>query len=294
MPRTLSELARLVAASHDAVYGTTALKERLRDLSHQVAELVHAEDGTTRRRELGDVGWAVLQLCNELDVDFASLVEHTAARVQRRVEGRRVALIGTSANPITNGHLTMGLEILALTDVDEVWYYLVGKHPWGKKLIPAQHRVAMARRATARYPRLKVCDFEVVHGPEIYAQTMETAPILRDHFLPAFPHHSFCWVMGSDVAQSFGEWRGAQWLAENLRVFIIHRLGYDFDKAASLLADERHLYLREDIVTSNISSTLVRERGRSYEHRKLLALVPDIVWDYLVEHRLLDPEILSA
>jgi len=52
------------------------------------------------------------------------------------------------------------------------------------------------------------------------------------------------------------------------------------------------VYLRENIVTSNISSSLVRERGRDYDHAKLLALVPDVVWDYLVEHRLLDPEAL--
>ena len=50
---------------------------------------------------------------------------------------------------------------------------------------------------------------------------------------------------------------------------------------------------RDNVVTSNISSSLVRERGRNYEHAKLLALVPDVVWDYLVEHRLLDPEVLQ-
>jgi nicotinic acid mononucleotide adenylyltransferase len=99
--------------------------------------------------------------------------------------------------------------------------------------------------------------------------------------------------MGSDVAQSFHEWEGAAWMADALDVTIIHRLGYDFEKAASLLAPERHVYLRDNVVTSNISSTLVRERGRSYDHDKLVALVPDVVWDYLVEHRLLDPAVLA-
>jgi nicotinic acid mononucleotide adenylyltransferase len=83
-------------------------------------------------------------------------------------------------------------------------------------------------------------------------------------------------------------------MAAAMRIFIVHRLGYDFDQAASPLADPRHLYLRDNVVTSNISSTLVRERGRTYEHEKLVALVPDVVWDYLAEHRLLDPGVLSA
>lgn len=290
---TLTELAQAVLRSHNTHFERTHLRERLRDLQHQVAELTHHRDREHLEKEVGDVGWALLQLCNELDLDFAERIQSTIARLDANASGKHIALIGTSANPITNAHLTMGLEILALTEVDEVWYYLVGKHPWGKKLMPAEHRVEMARRATARYPRLKVSDFEVEHGERIYATTTETAPILRDFLLPAFPHYQFSWVMGSDVAQSFHEWGGAEWMAKNLTLYVIHRLGYPFEKAQSILADPKHLYLREDIVTSNISSSLVRKRGRDYDHNKLLALVPDVVWDYLVEHRLLDPEVLS-
>ena len=287
------ELQALVARSHDAHFSQTVLRERLRDLAGQVAELVHHRDRAALVEETGDAAWSLLQLCNELDLDLAEVVGATMKRLDARATGKKVALIGTSANPITNAHLTMGLEILALTDVDEVWFYLAGEHPWGKLLMPAQHRLEMVRRAVAHYPRLKACDFEIAHGPTIYLQTRETAEILRDHLLPAYPHYRFCWVMGSDVAQTFQQWRGSEWMAEHLRVFVIHRLGYEWDKASSLLRDERHVYLRDNVVTSNISSSLVRERGRGYEHAKLLALVPDVVWNYLVEHRLLDPEVLA-
>jgi nicotinate (nicotinamide) nucleotide adenylyltransferase len=288
-----SELAERVRESHDRHFGPTALRERLRDLQNEVAELVHHRDDANLLEEIGDAGWSLVQLCNERGVDLASAIERTIAKLDARAKGRRVALLGMSANPVTNAHLTMALEILALSDVDEVWFYPVGEHPWGKKMMPAEHRLEMLRRATARYPRLKVCDFEIVHGPEkIYPTTRETALILRDHFLPAYPGYQFAWVMGSDVAQTFERWEGAAWLAEHLRVFIVHRLGYDFDKASSLLAEPKHLYLRDNVVTSNISSTLVRERGKSYDHDKLVALVPDVVWEYLVEHRLLDPDVL--
>lgn len=291
-------LARRVASSHDTHFGHTVLRERLRDLQHQVAELVHAEDAARRLTELGDVGWAVIQLCNELGTSLETVVEATCQRLdQRRARGgHEVALIGTSGNPITWAHLTMGLELLALTQVDEVWYYLAGRHPWSKPLMPGHHRVEMARLATAPYPRLKVCDFDVVHGDRIYAESMETAHILEHHLLPAFPGYRFTWVMGSDVAQSFEQWNGARWMAENLRIVIIHRLGYDFDKPASILADDRHLYLRDGIVTSNISSTLVRERGRAsgYDAERVRALVPDAVWQYIVQHKLLEPEAFEV
>jgi nicotinic acid mononucleotide adenylyltransferase len=116
--------------------------------------------------------------------------------------------------------------------------------------------------------------------------------MLRDFFFPAFPKDRFSFVMGSDVAQTFHQWGGAEWMAANMDVIVIHRLGYDFDKPNSILADPRHLYFKDNVVTSNISSSLVRERGRTYEHEKLVALVPDVVWSYLVEHRLLDPDVL--
>lgn len=287
------KLQEMVGESHARHFGVTTLKERLRDLQNEVSEIVHYRDEANLREEIGDAGWSLLQLCNEEGIDFAGAVASTMAKLDQRAGGLKVALIGTSANPITNAHLTMALEVLALTDVDQVWFYLVGEHPWGKKLMPAEHRLEMVRRAIARYPKLRACDFEMVHGPTIYATTRETAPILRDHLLPAYPGYRFSWVMGSDVAQSFHRWDGADWMADHLGCIVIHRLGYDFDKAASILHDDRHVYLRDNVVTSNISSSLVRERGLTYEHEKLVALVPDVVWDYLVQHRLLDPGVLK-
>jgi nicotinate (nicotinamide) nucleotide adenylyltransferase len=292
MDESLRQLAERVRRSHDQHFHHTALPERTRDLARQVSELVHHRDRDHLVQELGDAGWSLLQLCTELGVDLTQAVDATIQRLDRKAAGKKVALLGTSANPITNAHLTLALEVLALTDVDEVWLYLAGEHPWGKKLMPAHHRLEMVQRAVARYPRLKVCDFDIVHGPRMFAVSRETSYVLQEHFLPAFPTYEFTWIMGSDVARTFHEWGGADWLAANLRVVIVHRLGYDFDPAGTLLAGPRHLYLRDNIVTSNISSTLVRERGRTYDGDRLLALVPEVVWDYLVEHRLLDEGVL--
>jgi nicotinate-nucleotide adenylyltransferase len=288
----IRELQELVKASHARTFGVTELRERLRDLAQQVAELSHHRDEAHLTAEAGDVAWSLLQLLNERGLALDEVVKRSIDKLDARASGRNIALLGTSASPITNGHLTIALEVLALTDVDEVWFMLPGQHPWGKPLMPAQHRLEMVRLAIRRYPRLRVCDFEIVHGERIYQTTRETAFILRDHLLPAYPGHRFSWIMGSDVAQSFHEWGGADWMAANLDCIILHRLGYDFDKEKSILADPRHRYFKDDVVTSNISSSLVRQRGRTYEQEKLVALVPDVVWDYLAQHRLLDPDVL--
>jgi nicotinate (nicotinamide) nucleotide adenylyltransferase len=260
-------------------------------IQRALSEALHA-DALRQKEAFGDAAIGLLKLAAIRDYDALALLQGSLARQQKKPGQLKVALIGTSANPITNGHLTMGMEILALTDVDEVWYYLVGKHAWGKKLMPAEHRLAMARVATKPYARLKVCDFEITQSEEIYKKTMETAEIMRDFFRPQYPKHQFSWVMGSDVAQSFHMWKGSDWMAGNMDFHIIHRLGYEFEKDQSLLADPRHIYFKDEIVTSNISSSLVRNRGRDYEHSKLLALVPNSVWQYLVKHRLLDQDKL--
>jgi nicotinate-nucleotide adenylyltransferase len=286
-------LQALIKKSHDFHFKQTDPRERLRDLNAQVSELVHHRTPEHLIEKMGDAAWSLLQLLNEQGQTLDAVAQAAIARLDAKASGRKVAILGTSANPITNAHLTLGLEILALTAVDELWYMLPGEHPWGKKLMPAEHRLEMVRRATARYPRMKVCDFEIAHAERIYAATRETAFVLRDFLMPAFPTHRFSFVIGSDVAQTFHKWGGADWMAEAMDILIVHRLGYEFDKASSILADERHVYFKDNVVTSNISSSLVRERGRRYEHEKLMALVPDVVWDYLVEHRLLDPDVLK-
>lgn len=289
----IKELQQRVKWSHDKHFNVTELRERLRDINNEVTEMVQHRDAQNLLEEIGDAGWSLLQLCNEVGFGFDSAVLNTVKKLDSRAQGKKVALIGTSANPITNAHLTMALEILALTEVDEVWLYLVGVHPWGKKMLPAEHRLEMARRAVAKYPRIRVCDFEMVHADKL-KPGMETAHVLHQFFIPAHKEYQFSWVMGSDVAQTFEKWTGADWMASKLNFWVIHRLGYDWDQAASILSDtRRHTYLRDNIVTSNISSSLVRERGKAYEHDKLMALVPEVVWDYLVEHRLLDPEKLG-
>jgi nicotinate-nucleotide adenylyltransferase len=271
--------------------GTPGLKEQMNDLHRHCSDLLYEKDLSVQKDKSAAAVVSLFQIFHSQGWDLEQSVLDSLQ--QKPVVGKKIALIGTSASPITNGHLTMGLEILALTDVDMLWYYLVGKHPWGKKLMPAVHRLQMAHLATRRYPRMGVSDFEMIHGDRIYKDTMETAELMERHFMPAYPQHQFCWVMGSDVAQTFHEWSGAEWMAENMVIYIIHRLGYEFDKLNSILAEPKHIYLKDDIVTSNISSSLVRKRGRDYNKEKVLSLVPEVVWDYLLEHKLLDPEVMA-
>lgn len=151
-----AELQALVGSSHARTFGATALRDRLRDLAQQVAELSHHRDEAHLAAEAGDVAWSLLQL--------DEVVARPVDKPEGRRSGRKVPLPGTSANPIT--------------------------------------------------------------------------------------------------------------------------------QANSVLADASHLYLEDDVDTRNISSSLVRSRGRTNEHEKLVSLVPYVVWEYLQAHRLLYPDVL--
>lgn len=71
---TITELQALVRRCHDQHFGKTELRERLRDLANEVAELTHHRDPKNLVEEAGDVGWSLLQLCNEMGLELDALV----------------------------------------------------------------------------------------------------------------------------------------------------------------------------------------------------------------------------
>ena len=89
-------IARLDAAH------ATAEDELVASLVRKAIELDHITDPVRRQVAAGEVALALIRLCNQRGWDLAELVEQAAAR--RPTVGRNIALIGTSASPITNTH----------------------------------------------------------------------------------------------------------------------------------------------------------------------------------------------
>ena len=89
----VKDLQDLVRHSHDQHFGSTTLKERLRDLQNEVAEIVHYRNDANLREEVGDTGWSLLQLCNEQGIDFTEAVRATLGKLDSRATGKKVALI---------------------------------------------------------------------------------------------------------------------------------------------------------------------------------------------------------
>jgi hypothetical protein len=97
----------------------------------------------------------------------------------------RVAVLGGSFDPITDGHLKMACEIINSRCADEVWIVPCGPRPDKPSLrTPVFHRYIMCHLAVnttfgARYP-VKVCDFEV-HEPKALATFHLMARLKREY-----------------------------------------------------------------------------------------------------------------
>jgi nicotinate-nucleotide adenylyltransferase len=131
----------------------------------------------------------------------------------------RIGLLGGSFNPPHICHLLLSEYVLETVDVQEVWWLPVHRHAFGKdgSLAPWDDRLAMARAAVAKRPRIKVNPIEALLAPPNY--TIQTVAALR----AAHPDQSFVWLAGADVLGELHLWHRWPELAQVLEFLIVGR-----------------------------------------------------------------------
>lgn len=116
---------------------------------------------------------------------------------------RRVALFGGSFNPPHIGHSAICRWVFHRGLADEVWAIPCFDHPFGKRLAPFDHRLAMCRLAfmKLRLP-IRVLDVERrLGGVSFSVRTIE-------HLRSLHPGVRFSLVTGGDVQGQAPAWRG--------------------------------------------------------------------------------------
>ena len=177
-----------------------------------------------------------------------------------------VALIGGSFNPPHVGHLLAAHYVRATEAVDEVWLVPADHHPFGKALVPFQHRLNMCELLCADAAGwLRASDVEHTLGGE--GRTVDT---LR-HLSTRFPDVRWTLVVGSDIVQELPSWKEPDALRTLARVLVLNRAGHPSKEAVGP-------------AMAHVSSSEVREalaRGGDVRH-----LVPRSVLAYAEAHRL--------
>lgn len=153
-----------------------------------------------------------------------------------------VALIGGSFNPPHVGHLWAATYVRAVEPVDEVWLMPAFVHPFGKQLVPFEHRLAMCEalcQDTAGW--LKAVDVERHVGGQGW--TVQTLEWLRARH----PGWTFTLVIGSDILRDLPKWRDFDRIRELAQVSVIQRAGYPAPEAKGPpMAEISSSELRED------------------------------------------------
>jgi nicotinate-nucleotide adenylyltransferase len=134
----------------------------------------------------------------------------------------RIGLLGGSFNPAHEGHRRISLEAMRALDLDQIWWLVSPGNPLkegAKDMAPFEARLASARRM-ARLSRIRVSDFEQLHGTRY---TIDTVRLLKRRH----PEHRFIWLLGSDTLPNFHLWRDWRGLACEVPIAVVRRPGYD-------------------------------------------------------------------
>ncbi len=182
----------------------------------------------------------------------------------------RIGLLGGVFNPPHIGHLLMARQVLDFAGFDEIWFLVsYGQHPPKPYVAPVADRLAMAK--LLEMPKARVSTIEIDH-------TLDGNTI---HLLPFLPQeHTYTFVMGADWLPSFETWGHWQELIQKLPFLVFPRCGFPNEP----IYENMKLLTHPLLMTSNISSTLIRERIK--QGLPIDQFVPAGVGEYIKEHNL--------
>lgn len=201
----------------------------------------------------------------------------------------KIALLGGSFDPPHLGHLLIAKQVREFAGIDQIWLmpnYTTSAHAkiFQKNLSPVADRLAMARCLENDF--IKVSDFEIHHNQK--SITIITLEMLS----ATYPQHEFYWITGSDKLETFHLYDRWKDIITKHKMIIFPRehmlwhLEGRVKEAFKLQTIPENVMVlqNKDLILTNISSTVVRDRVRknlSLEH-----LVPPEVEEYIKTRKL--------
>ncbi|MBI2295628.1 MAG: nicotinate-nucleotide adenylyltransferase [Betaproteobacteria bacterium] len=211
-----------------------------------------------------------------------------------------IGVLGGTFDPVHYGHLRLAEEMGEALRLDEVRLLPSGTPPHrSAPEAPAEHRLAMARLATAGNARFRVDEREVRRAGPGYM--FDTLSELRAETGAARP---LALLLGADAFLEFAAWHRWHELFNLAHVVVAHRPGFPVERWAERmpqpLAREYsarrmqqplaiHLSPARGIVVVpftalDISATAIRDMLRA--GKSVRYLLPEAVLDYIRSHRL--------
>lgn len=184
----------------------------------------------------------------------------------------KIGILGGSFDPPHFGHLLVARQTREVVNLDEVWLMPYFAHNWDSTVNSPEHRLAMARLIEEE--GIVVSNEELRQPTKSY--TIETIKRLK------LKHpHKFYWIVGSDALGEFHRWKEPERLVTEVTFLVFLRNGYPLPNQ---LPSGFQAISSPDLVTSNISSTIVRNRLK--HNLSVVGLIPEAVLTYIRQNGL--------
>ncbi|QQG40921.1 MAG: nicotinate (nicotinamide) nucleotide adenylyltransferase [Candidatus Levyibacteriota bacterium] len=185
----------------------------------------------------------------------------------------KIALFGGRFDPPHIGHYLVATQILEKRpDIKEVWFVPAYKHQWKPIIANGKDRINML--SAFADSRIKILDIEI--NKKGISYTIDTIQEIKKSF-----NHTLYWIVGSDILSEFTRWERAEELI-NLTTFLV--FPRDPLLPPKTLPNGFETVLGHDLITTNLSSTIIRNRVK--KNLPITCLVPKEVEDYIVKHKL--------
>jgi nicotinate-nucleotide adenylyltransferase len=181
----------------------------------------------------------------------------------------RLGLFGGTFDPIHLGHLILAEACREACVLDEVWFVVTATppHKRGVRRTEVEHRLEMARVATAGHEAFRVSEIEAdeAAGPHYSHRTLEALAAER-------PGDELFFLIGADSLADLPTWRHPERVAELATVVVVNRPGVTATAArtAPELGPGARPFRFVEVPPIGISSTDLRSRvaaGRSIRYR---------------------------
>lgn len=183
----------------------------------------------------------------------------------------KIAILGGSFDPPHIWHFWTAQQILEnISEINQVWYMPDYQNAFRKIEAGVKDRLEMLKlMETGRIltSAIGISREEITYTVTIVKELVKDS---SNHFL---------WIVGSDILAEFSRWREYQKLIKQIDFLVFPRKDYPIKKLPAGFS-----IVPGNIMFSNISSTIIRERVR--QGKTIAGLVFPKVENYIKKHNL--------
>ncbi len=196
---------------------------------------------------------------------------------------KQILVFGGCFNPPLNSHFLLAEQLInEYSQIEKIIFMPVNSQYQKSNLIANEHRYQMLKLVCDKNEKFEVSKLELEAGRPLY--TIETLRRMREQYAK----YEIAFIMGSDNLKELETWNSANELVEEFKIYVLERDKDEVEKIiqkSKFLKENKTAFIKaENNITSNLSSTFVRERlqkGKSIRY-----LTPDEVINYMLENKL--------